>query len=133
MFPDHIVDAVKKLREGYHNRKVCVVLNFPVIEILKYGRHFETSTKLFYYSSNNTLEIHAPDYRYLSKISHFDFKRAERRWTRSKDQILPLIKDLQSCGLWDYVSNKDFLIVNTLNNRVKIEDRWDLLNKITGV
>jgi hypothetical protein len=129
-FNVEILSCIKKLRERYRNSRTCVILNYPVIEIVKFMRDQEISTKLSYDSDG--FEFHAPDQRYYSKISHYDFRMAERRWTRNKHYIFSIIKDLKYCGLWPYISNKDFLMVNSHNENTDPKKLKILLKKIVS-
>jgi hypothetical protein len=70
------------------------------------------------------------DSKFYGKISFFDYKAPERRWLRNKQLLTYLIKDLQRCGLWDLVSNKDFLVVNVYNDRVSMEKREEILKEV---
>jgi hypothetical protein len=130
MFPEDVLAVVLALRDIYKGRKNCVLMNYPVIEILKYDLNKEKSVKLFYSSNTNTFEIQPPDFKHYSKISFYDYKKFERRWTRNKNFLFPLIKDLQRSGFWDFISNKDFLIINAYNDRIAVDKRAEILNKI---
>ena len=129
-----IIECVKKLREKYASRRHCVMMAYPIIEVLKYSRtnrvETEVSTKLFYYPQTNSFEMQASDQRYYSKLSYFDYDRAERRWNRNMNHLFPLIKDLKECGLWDYISNKNLLILNQYNNKADEKKRVKLLDLI---
>ena len=127
-FDVDILSCVKKLRDKYQRQRTCVILNYPVIEIVKFMRDKEVSTKLSYGDSG--LELHAPDQKYYSKISHYDFRTIERRWTRDKGYIFSTIRDLKFCGLWQYISNKDFLMVNTHNENADPKKLKTILKKI---
>jgi hypothetical protein len=130
MFPETINTSVYALRNIYRGRRNCVLADYPIIEITRYEKNKEVSIKLFYSSSTNTFEIQPPNTKYYNKISFFDFKNPEHRWVRNKDVLFPFIKDLKKCGLWDLVSNKDFLIINEHNEKIDVEKRIDILNKI---
>lgn len=127
-FPEEILDVVHALRKKYTSKKHCVVLAFPILEIIKVEKNGdqdrEISTKFFYNYISNTFEMQAPDCRYYSRISHYDFNRVERRWTRNKNYIFSLIRDLKICGLWNYISNKDIIVINSFN---KNSDQVELL------
>jgi hypothetical protein len=105
---------------------------YPIIEIIKYwkmsGMERETSTKLFYSQETGGFEMQAPNQKYFTKISYYDYSMPERRWTRSMGQIFPLIRDLKMCGLWDYISNKDLIIINQFNEKASPEKRKKVLN-----
>jgi hypothetical protein len=85
MFPEKITDAVYNLRRLYQRTKTCVVLGYPIIEIITSYRNQELSTKLFFYPNTNTLEIQPMDVKYYQKISFYDYAhKTERRWVRNK-------------------------------------------------
>lgn len=127
-FSDDIVQCVYRLRERYGTRRNCVVLTYPIIEILKYFKDREYSTKLFYDPQTHTFEMQAPDHKYVTKISYYDYQRPERRWTRSINHLFPLVKDLKACGLWVYIANKDFIVLNQLNTRASNSKRQKMLD-----
>lgn len=129
-FPEDILLGVCKMRKMYVGRKHSVAANFPVIEIIRYMQDREISTKLFYFIDKGTMEIQAPDQRFYSKISHYDYRSAERRWVRNKEYLFSLIKDLKKSGLWEYVLNKDFFIVNSFNKKTDPEALLKILNDI---
>ena len=136
-FPAEIVDAVYALRQLYRSRRNYVVMNFPVIEVVSIVRKkaiFDKtiSTKLFYNISTNTFTLQAPDTEHRSSVSYFDYSVKERHLTRDKDLLFALIRDLKKVGLWDYVSNKDMIIVNTFNSKTDPDQLWNVLKKITG-
>jgi len=130
MFSEDVLAIVFALRELYKSKKNCVSVNYPVIEIFKYSQNKEMSVKLFYSSSTNTFEIQPPDSKHYSKISFYDYKKPEHRWTRNKEFLFSLIKDLQRCGFWDLISNKDFLIINAYNDKVAVDKRVEVLNDL---
>jgi hypothetical protein len=129
-FNGHILDFVDLLRTRYKNTRTCVIVEYPVIEIVKFLSDKEVSTKLFFDSDNETFEFRAPDQKFYSKVSHYDFRMTERRWTRNKRHIFSLITDLKYCGLWKYISNKDFLIINPHNENAKPKELKTILKKI---
>ena len=126
-FPEGIMDAVYALRKKYRNRPHCVVLAFPILEIIKVEKGKEISIKFFYDYMANTFEMQAPDCRYYSRISHYDFNKPERHWIRNKNYLFPLIRDLRISGLWSYISNKDIVVINSFN---KNSDQAGLLAKL---
>ena len=117
-FKQEIMDCVNILRAKYKKSKTCVIADYPVIEIVRFLDRKEISEKLTYDPATGTFTIEAPDAQYYSTISHYDFRRAERRWTRNKDLLFALIKDLKYCGLWDHVANKNFLTINSHNENI---------------
>jgi hypothetical protein len=129
-FPDRVLEGIQKLRDRYSGKKHTVAANFPIIEIIKYMDDREISTKLFFFVDSNTVEIQAPDQRFYSKISYYDFRSTERRWVRNKGYLFALVHDLKLCGLWEYVSNKDFLVVNSFNPRANQDELLKLLDEI---
>jgi hypothetical protein len=129
-FNEHILDFVDLLRIRYKNTRTCVIVEYPMIEIVKFLRDQEVSMKLIFDGDNETFEIKAPDQKFYSKVSHYDFRMVERRWTRDKQYIFSLIKDLKYCGLWKYISNKDFLVVNPHNEKAKPKELKTILKKI---
>jgi len=130
MFSKTILTYVTSLRSLYSGRRNCVVADYPTIEIILYQKGREISLKLFYSEGTNTFTIQPLDSKFYGKISFFDYKAPERRWLRNKQLLTYLIKDLQRCGLWDLVSNKDFLVVNAYNDRVTTEKREEILKEI---
>lgn len=130
MFSEIIKECVLNLRAIYKGRRNCVLMNFPIIEILKYSKDKELSIKLFYYPNSGTFEIQPADSKFCSKISYFDFSRSERRWTRDKRFLFSTISELKQCGLWELISNKDFLGINYNNEKVSEIDRSELLKSI---
>jgi hypothetical protein len=116
MFPDPIMQCIQTLTEIFGKTKNYTIVTFPIVEIIKYNNEKEISIKLFYDFKTESFEIQAPTSKYYSKISHYDYNRmTERHWTRDKGYLFSVIGNLKSCGLWDMVSNKDFLIVNSYN------------------
>lgn len=128
-FPEDIQERVRELRERYKAQKHCVLMNFPIIEVVKYyrenGNFKEVSFKLFY--EEGVFEMQAPDQKFQSRISHFDYRSSERRWVRRKDVLFATIEDLKQCGLWDLVANKDLVIVNMANPKTNHRQLLKLL------
>jgi hypothetical protein len=115
-FPDTVMQCVHILTQFYANSRNYIIVSFPIIEIIKYNKEKEISVKLFFDFKTETFEIQAPTTKYYSKISHYDYKNmTERHWTRNKGYLFSLIGNLKFCGLWDMISNKDFLVVNSYN------------------
>jgi hypothetical protein len=79
---------------------------------------------------DNTFELQEPVYRYYSKISFYDFKRPENRWTRDKGLLFSIINNLKRSGFWEKISNKDFLIVNSYNKKANVKERMKVLKEI---
>jgi len=131
-FNEEIDINIFKLREIYKGKRHCVVASYPLLEVIKYFSHKEVSIKLFYSQIFNTFEIQPSSYQYYSKISYYDFKKPERRWARDKNDLFSFIRDLKKCDLWPYISNKDFLIVNSLNTKKSSKELWAVLKEITG-
>ena len=109
-FPDNIQEGIQKLRNKYRGKKHIVSACFPIIEIIKYLENREISIKLFFFADSNTLEVQAPDQHFYSKISYYDYRKTERRWIRNKDYLFSIIRDFKYCGLWEFITNKDFFI-----------------------
>jgi hypothetical protein len=130
-FPNEILNAVDELRKRYRSKSHCVIAAYPIIEIIKVSSSIDISTKFFYDFSTKTFEMQAPDHRFHSKISHYDFRKAERRWIRNKGHLFTLIRDLKHSGLWQFISNKNMIIVNSLNDKANPEELLLQLNKIT--
>jgi len=130
-FSPEINKCVESLQLIYNRRSHYVSVNFPIIEILKVFKDREISIKLFYNYDMKLFEIQPPDARYYSRISFYDFRKSERRWVRNRDILFSLILDLKRTGLWDYISNKDFLVVNNYNKKTDIKDLWEDLKKLT--
>jgi hypothetical protein len=90
----------------------------------------EISIKLFFNQKAKTFEVQAPTYKYYSRISHYDYNRTERRWLRRKDYLFELIKQLKFCGLWEWVSNKDFIVVNSFNQNTDHKKLLKILREV---
>lgn len=126
-FSKEIMDCVYRLRDKYRKRKHCVVVHYPVIELIIYENKKETSTKLIYSPSTNMFEMQGADTRAYSKISYFDYDIKERRLVRNQDLMFMIVHDLQHCGLWEFVSNRDLIVVNQFNKRIDFSKRKKLL------
>lgn len=129
-FPDSVLELIHALQESYSKGKNCLIISYPILEVIKEENEREVSTKFFFDYKTGTFEIQPPTYRYFSKISHFDFKKPERRWSRNKNYLFPLIGKLKDSGLWDLVSNKDFLVVNEHNDKIDQKKLNSVLEKI---
>lgn len=129
-FSKEIMVSIGLLSKFYDFGKNLVKVNYPIVEIVKYSKAHETSIVLLYDSVDNTFELQEPVYRYYSKISFYDFKRPENRWTRDKELIFSIINNLKKSGFWDKISNKDFLIVNSYNKRANVKERIKVLKEI---
>jgi hypothetical protein len=114
MFPPIILDAVDNLMHKYGRKKRRITAAYPIIEIT-----VEESTRItcyqLFFIDDEYLEIQNPTYQYYSKISHYDFKGSEQRWSRDKRTVFSIIEDLKDCGLWEMVRNKDFIKINEKN------------------
>ena len=130
-FPESINKGVGFLVQGFASTKNFVLVSFPIIEIVKLSNHKEVSIKLIFDSEIGGLEIQAPTVKYFSKMSHYDFKqKTEYRWIRDKTYLFSIVNNLKFCGLWDLVSNKDFLTVNPHNKRTDPKKLRKLLKDI---
>ena len=115
-FSKEILEKVYTIKQLYESHKNDYVeATYPVIEIKKFFKDKELSIRMIYDNRDKTFELQSPTYQYYSKISHYDFKRPEARWTRDKGFLFSLITNLKASGFWDMISNKDFLIVNRMN------------------
>jgi hypothetical protein len=132
-FPETVLQCVHTLRQLYADSRNCVVISYPIVEIIKYNQDNQTSLKLFYNFKDETFEIQAPSYSYYSKISHYDFNRTERRWVRDKGYLFTIIRNLKFCGIWDMVSNKDFLVVNSFNKNTNSKELLKALKEIEAL
>jgi len=134
-FSKEIMDCIHNLRQFYEgaSKNDYVEATYPVIEILKMFKEREMSVRLIFDSGDKTFEIQAPTYHYFSKISHYDYNKPENRWTRDKDFLFNLIRNLKHSGLWEMVSNKDFLVVNSFNKRTNPKELWKALKEIEKV
>jgi hypothetical protein len=132
MFPEKIIDAVYELRRHYKGSRTCVSMNFPIVEILISHKDREMSVKLFYFPNTSTFEIQPMDSKVFQKISFYDYTKNERRWIRNKSLLFSVITNLKRCGLWEYVSNKDFLTVNDNNKKVGVSERASALQKMVN-
>jgi hypothetical protein len=83
-----------------------------------------------YDSGDDSFELQEPTYRYYSKISYYDFRRPEARWTRNKNLLFSLIRNLKRSGFWERLSNKDFLVVNKSNKVADSKDRLKVLKEV---
>jgi hypothetical protein len=129
MFSESIINSVDILNRHYEKRKRFVEASYPIIEITIEEKKHRVSFRLFFLE-DKYFEIQNPTYHYFSKISHFDFKTGERRWSRDKKMIFSIISDLKLCGLWEMVKNKDFLKINDFNDNI---DREKLKNELDRV
>lgn len=130
-FPESVQGCVQRLAELYAKTKNYVVVSFPVLEIVKYNNQKEVSLKLFFDFKTETFEIQAPTVKFFSKISHYDYKnRTERHWIRNKGYLFAIISNLRACGLWDMVSNKDFLTINSYNEKADPKKLLKMLDAI---
>jgi hypothetical protein len=129
-FSKEIMVSVDLLRKFYDCGKNLIKINYPVIEIIKYDRVKEITITLLYDSMDDTFELQEPVYQFYSKISFYDFKRPESRWTRDKGLLFSIIRNLKRSGFWEKISNKDFLIVNTLNKKTSVKERLRILKEV---
>jgi hypothetical protein len=129
-FPENVLQCVEMLRDFYCNRKSTIVVTYPILEIIRMLPDKEISIKLFFNQKSETFEIQAPTYKYYSKISHYDYNRTERRWLRNKRYLFDLIKRFKGCGLWELISNKDFIIVNSFNQNADHEKLLKILKEV---
>lgn len=127
MFSKDIIDSVEILNIQYKTRRRYVTAEYPIIEINIEEKVHRVCFRLFYIN-DEYFEIQNPTYHYYSKISHYDFKTGESRWSRDKGLIFSVIRDLKICGLWDLVRNKDFIKINEHNdhsNRSLLQQELD--------
>jgi hypothetical protein len=136
-FSKKIMESVGTLRKIYEKGRNVVKINYPAIEISKYEKNKEIVIVLLYDSIDGTFELQEPVYRYYSKISYYDFKRPENRWTRNKKFLFNTIRNLKRGGFWEKISNKDFLVVNKLNTEADYKNRLEMLkevkNRVPGI
>ena len=131
MFSKDIIDSVEVLNIQYKTRRRYVTAEYPIIEINIEEKVHRVCFRLFYID-DEYFEIQNPTYHYYSKISHYDFKTGESRWSRDKGLIFSVIRDLKICGLWDLVRNKDFIKINEHNdhsNRSLLQQELDAILK----
>ena len=132
-FPESVIKCVQRLSGLYANSKNYVIVSFPVLEIIKYSNQKEVSIKLFFDFKTETFEIQAPTVKFFSKISHYDYSnRTERHWTRNKEYLFSIIRNLRESGLWDRVSNKDFLTINSYNKKADPKKLLKMLDAMEG-
>ena len=129
-FSKEIMESIGTLHKIYNVSKNFIKVNYPSIIIFKYQKEHEISIVLLYDSIDDTFELQEPVYRYYSKISYYDFKRPENRWTRNKKFLFSIIMDLKKSGLWEKISNKDFMVVNKLNEKISSENRLNVLREV---
>lgn len=129
-FSKEIMVSVELLSKLYGYGKNFVKVNYPTVEIVKYDKAKEVTITLLYDSIDGTFELQEPVYRYYSKISFYDFKRPENRWTRDKGLLFSIINNLKRSGFWEKISNKDFLIVNSYNKKANVKERMKVLKEI---
>jgi hypothetical protein len=136
-FSRDIMESIGTLNQIYGTGKNIIRVIYPAIKISKYQKDREISVVLLYDSIDDTFELQEPVYRYYSKISYYDFKRPENRWTRNKEFLFTLIRNLKRCSLWEKISNKDFIGINEFNKEISSEYRLKILkevqNKIPGI
>ena len=56
-------------------------------------------------------------YEFASSISHWDYLNGERRLARNKTIIASFIRTLKTVKMWEYITNKEFVRVNTNNKK----------------
>lgn len=64
------------------------------------------------------VQVVFPSYLFQSSISFFAPQEPEVRFCRDKRLLRYLIKSLKKSQLWQYVENKDFVIINAVNKNV---------------
>lgn len=124
MFPPDIIKSVQVLQRKYKGRRRYIRASYPIIELTIDEKVHRVCFQLFY-MGDKYFEIQNPTYEYFSRISHYDFHRGETRFSRNKDVLFTVIADLKMCGLWELVSNKDFIKVNEHNansDKKKLEE-----------
>jgi hypothetical protein len=131
MFPSYILDSVEILHRRYKTVKRFVKASYPIIEITLEEKLHKVCFQIFYIN-DEYLEIQEPTYHYYSKISHYDFYRGERRFSRNKGRLFTVIADLKMCGLWELVKNKDFIKINEHNENTDKEILEKELSSIIG-
>ena len=129
MFSEGIQEAVEFLVNRYKSTRRTIQADYPIIEICYLQKDRKITFSLFYLE-DNYLEIQVPTYHYYPKISHYDFKRKEKRWVRNKYYLFTFITDLKLSGLWGYVRNKDFIVVNENNENLNVDKATIRLNEI---
>lgn len=131
MFPSYVLESVDILRRRYKNVKRFVKASYPIIEIIFEEKIHKICFQLFFIN-DEYFEIQEPTYSYYSKISHYDYHRGERRYSRNKGHLFTFIADLKMCGLWELVKNKDFIKINEHNERTDKEILERELGSIIG-
>jgi hypothetical protein len=136
-FSKEIMERVYKLRQLYETQKNNYVeASYPIIEIKKIFKEHELFIRMVYDSKAGTFELQAPTYQFCSKISHFDYNKPESRWTRDKGFLFSLIHHLKDSGFWNMISNQDFLVVNSFNEKInpgEAKKLWKILKTVKEV
>lgn len=83
------------------------------IEIVKKINGRPITAKLI--SIGSKYKLIFPNYIFHSSISHFAPAEDEKRMCRNKKVLISIIETLKKTGMWEYVENKDFLVVNKHN------------------
>lgn len=63
------------------------------------------------------IHIRHPNYEFKSTISHFCSVQKDIRLSLNKTFLTSIIRTLKETGLWEAVTNKDFLVVNKNNSK----------------
>ena len=56
-------------------------------------------------------------YAFTSILSHWDYVGEERRLARDKTIITSFVRTLKDVEMWDYITNQDFVQVNSHNKK----------------
>lgn len=63
------------------------------------------------------LHIEHPEYSFKSTVSHFSAIKEDKRLSLNKTFLRSIILSLKKLGVWDSVTNKDFLQINKNNKK----------------
>lgn len=100
------------------NGKFTVARQGPDLTLVKMVGKRPVTIKLTA-TSSNTFWVDNPERDDRCTNSFFDFTNTPKRVTRNKDVIRVFVKTLRETGLWEFIDNKDFFVVNTHNKKAK--------------
>lgn len=81
---------------------------------------------------NNKYLIVEPSREDRSVSAFFDYPNTPMRVTRNKDIITLLVKELKETGMWEYIENPEFFMINENNKTANAKVVKALYSKITN-
>jgi hypothetical protein len=82
---------------------------------------------------NDEFVLSRPQYNYKCTTSYLDFTEEEERTTRQYKVAIAIVEHLQKAGVWNSISNKGYLKINTNNPKVKNDRAKMLTSVVTGL